>query len=83
MAPRSESGRIRLDALAAAGDTFSMTVEYSDAAERMNTMAADKEPSGAEKMFGNFAPALVHFTNDVLFGQVWPSHELSQRIAAS
>ncbi|WP_027929121.1 carboxymuconolactone decarboxylase family protein [Amycolatopsis thermoflava] len=32
---------------------------------------SDKEPSGAEKMFGDFAPALVHFTDDVLFGEVW------------
>jgi 4-carboxymuconolactone decarboxylase len=27
------------------------------------------EPSGAERMFGDFAPALVHFTDDVLFGE--------------
>lgn len=38
-----------------------------------------KEPSGAEKMFGDFAPALVGFTNDVLFGQVWERPELSPR----
>ena len=30
-----------------------------------------KEPSGAEKMFGDFAPALVHFTDEVLFGEAW------------
>ncbi|NKQ55557.1 carboxymuconolactone decarboxylase family protein [Amycolatopsis sp. K13G38] len=29
------------------------------------------EPSGAKQMFGEFAPALVHFTDDVLFGEVW------------
>jgi 4-carboxymuconolactone decarboxylase len=30
-----------------------------------------KQPSGAELMFGDFAPALVGFTDDVLFGHVW------------
>jgi 4-carboxymuconolactone decarboxylase len=34
-----------------------------------------KEPSGAQKMFGDFAPALVHFTDDVLFGEVWDRTE--------
>jgi 4-carboxymuconolactone decarboxylase len=42
-------------------------------------MADDNEPSGAQKMFGDFAPALVHFTDDVLFGEVWPRPELSPR----
>ena len=35
--------------------------------------------SGAAKMFGDFAPALVTFTDDVLFGQVWTRPELSPR----
>ena len=26
---------------------------------------ASKEPSGAARQFGDFAPALVHFTNDL------------------
>ncbi|MFJ7215308.1 carboxymuconolactone decarboxylase family protein [Amycolatopsis sp. NPDC098790] len=39
----------------------------------------DKEPSGAEKMFGGFAPALVHFTDDVLFGEVWKRTELTPK----
>jgi 4-carboxymuconolactone decarboxylase len=30
-------------------------------------------------MFGDFAPALVGFTDDVLFGQVWERPELSPR----
>jgi 4-carboxymuconolactone decarboxylase len=30
-------------------------------------------------MFGDFAPALVHFTDDTLFGQVWTRPELSPR----
>jgi 4-carboxymuconolactone decarboxylase len=43
-------------------------------------MPSDKETSGAEKMFGDFAPALVHFTDDVLFGEAWPrTDELSAR----
>jgi 4-carboxymuconolactone decarboxylase len=41
--------------------------------------APEKEPSGAAKMFGDFAPALVHFTDDTLFGQVWTRPELSRR----
>ena len=36
-------------------------------------------PSGAQLMFGEFAPALVGFTDDVLFGQVWPRTELSPK----
>jgi 4-carboxymuconolactone decarboxylase len=42
-------------------------------------MAMEKEPSGAQKMFGDFAPALVEYTDDVLFGQVWERPELSKR----
>jgi 4-carboxymuconolactone decarboxylase len=42
-------------------------------------MPEDKEPSGAARMFGDFAPALVGFTDDVLFGQVWERRELSPR----
>jgi 4-carboxymuconolactone decarboxylase len=37
------------------------------------------EPSGAEKMFGDFAPGLVHFTDDVLFGEAWERPQLSTR----
>jgi 4-carboxymuconolactone decarboxylase len=38
-----------------------------------------KEPSGAEKMFGDFAPKLVQLTDQVLFGDVWERNELSKR----
>jgi len=38
-----------------------------------------KEPSGAQKMFGGFAPGLVQFTDDVLFGQVWERAQLSPK----
>jgi 4-carboxymuconolactone decarboxylase len=37
------------------------------------------QPSGAQKMFGDFAPALVHFTDDVLFGEVWTRPALSPK----
>jgi 4-carboxymuconolactone decarboxylase len=33
-------------------------------------MAEDKQPSGAEQAFGDFAPAFAGYTDDVLFGQV-------------
>ena len=42
-------------------------------------MAEDEEPSGAEQMFGDFAPALVHVTDDVLFGEVWKRPQLSPK----
>ncbi len=45
-------------------------------------MADETEPrerSGAQRMFGDFAPALVGFTDDVLFGQVWTRPQLSPR----
>jgi 4-carboxymuconolactone decarboxylase len=42
-------------------------------------MPGNKEPSGAEKMFGDFAPEPVRLTDDVLFGQVWPRRELSPK----
>src|SRR3954464_14384092 len=38
-----------------------------------------KEPSGAEKMFGDFAPKLVDLTDNVLFGDMWERTELSKR----
>jgi 4-carboxymuconolactone decarboxylase len=39
----------------------------------------NKEPSGAEKMFGSFAPKLVELTDNVLFGEMWERTELSKR----
>ena len=41
--------------------------------------AQNSQPSGAQKMFGDFAPALVGFTDDVLFGQVWKREQLSPK----
>ena len=46
---------------------------------RNDNPAPAKEPSGAAKQFGDFAPGLVGFTDDVLFGQVWTRPELSPR----
>jgi 4-carboxymuconolactone decarboxylase len=40
---------------------------------------AGREPSGAEIMFGDFAPGLVHLTDDVLFGEVWERPQLSRK----
>nr|WP_296765326.1 carboxymuconolactone decarboxylase family protein [Rhodococcus sp. (in: high G+C Gram-positive bacteria)] len=37
------------------------------------------EPSGAQKMFGDFAPELVDLTDNVLFGRVWARPELSAK----
>jgi len=36
-------------------------------------------PTAAQKALGGFAPGLVHFTDDVLFGEVWERPELSRR----
>lgn len=46
---------------------------------RQASDAEGSEPSGAEKLFGDFAPALVGYTDDVLFGQVWKRTELSAK----
>lgn len=40
---------------------------------------ADRQPSGAERMFGDFAPALVGFTDNVLFGDVWERTDLFRK----
>jgi 4-carboxymuconolactone decarboxylase len=45
----------------------------------MTDNPANNEPSGAQKMFGDFAPALVHFTDDVLFGETWKRPQLSPK----
>jgi 4-carboxymuconolactone decarboxylase len=45
----------------------------------MTDTTNDQEPSGAQRMFGDFAPALVHFTDDVLFGEVWKRPDLSAK----
>jgi alkylhydroperoxidase/carboxymuconolactone decarboxylase family protein YurZ len=47
--------------------------------QQETAMPHTNEPTGAEKMFGEFAPALVHLTDDVLFGEVWTRPELSPK----
>jgi 4-carboxymuconolactone decarboxylase len=42
-------------------------------------MTMSIEPSGAERIFGNFAPKLVELTDHVLFADVWERKELSKR----
>ena len=39
----------------------------------------DDRPSAAQQLMGDIAPRLAELTDDVLFGQVWASPELSQR----
>jgi 4-carboxymuconolactone decarboxylase len=39
----------------------------------------NKEPTGAQKMLGDFAPKLVELTDKVLFDDVWERPELSKR----
>ena len=45
----------------------------------MSDTSDAKQPSGAERLFGDFAPALVGYTDDVLFGDVWKRTELSAK----
>ena len=35
--------------------------------------------TGGQKTFGDFAPGLVHYTDKVLFDEVWERPELSKR----
>jgi 4-carboxymuconolactone decarboxylase len=42
-------------------------------------MSDNQQPSGAQRLLGDFAPALVGFTDDVLFGDVWKRTELSAK----
>ena len=39
----------------------------------------EKQPSGAARLFGDFAPALVAYTDDVLFGDAWKRSDLSAK----
>jgi 4-carboxymuconolactone decarboxylase len=45
--------------------------------ENSTSQDTRREPSGAKKMFGDLTPGLVHFTDDVLFGEVWKRTELT------
>ena len=52
----------------------------------MTDTTNDKERSGAETMFGDFAPGLVHFTDDVCDAwkrpQLWPRDRSLITVAA-
>src|SRR3954464_15144309 len=39
----------------------------------------ENEPSGAQRLLGDFAPALVGYTDDVLFGDVWKRTDLTPK----
>src|SRR3954454_21191840 len=45
----------------------------------MSNTSGEHEPSGAERLFGDFAPALVGYTDDVLFGDVWKRTQLTPK----
>ncbi len=42
-------------------------------------MSNEEKISAAKKMLGDFAPKLVEYTDNVLFGDVWEGKELSSR----
>ncbi|MEU4176440.1 carboxymuconolactone decarboxylase family protein [Streptomyces sp. NPDC026589] len=42
-------------------------------------MAEDKKPEGPRQQFGDIAPALAGYSEDVLFGQEWEDPDLSSR----
>ncbi|MGH9545396.1 MAG: carboxymuconolactone decarboxylase family protein [Terriglobales bacterium] len=42
-------------------------------------MGNTKEPSAAQKLFGDFDPKLAELTDDVLYGDVWERPGLSKR----
>lgn len=46
---------------------------------RAESASEDDRPSRAQELMGDIAPALANLTDDVLYGQVWASPELSQR----
>ncbi|MET7745585.1 carboxymuconolactone decarboxylase family protein [Streptomyces sp. NPDC005385] len=42
-------------------------------------MTKDRKPEGPRQQFGDVAPALAGYSEDVLFGQVWEDPDLSPR----
>ena len=42
-------------------------------------MDKEEKISAAQKMLGNFAPKLLGYTDNVLFGDLWEGKELSRR----
>ena len=45
----------------------------------MSDTSDAKHSSSAQRLLGDFAPALVGYTDDVLFGDVWKRTELSAK----
>ena len=45
----------------------------------MSDTSDAKQPSSAQRLLGDFAPALVGYTDDVLFGDVWKRTELTPK----
>jgi 4-carboxymuconolactone decarboxylase len=45
----------------------------------MPSMTEGNEPSAAKRLFGDLAPALVAYTDDILFGDVWKRTELTAK----
>jgi 4-carboxymuconolactone decarboxylase len=45
----------------------------------MTENADTPQQSAAQQMLGDFAPGLVHFTDEVLFGEMWKRPQLSPR----
>jgi 4-carboxymuconolactone decarboxylase len=43
------------------------------------TMTENPQPSGAQRLIGDFAPKLVTLTDEVLFGDIWRRPELPPR----
>jgi 4-carboxymuconolactone decarboxylase len=44
-----------------------------------SSTVSDPQPSAVQELLGDFAPKLVQVTDEVLFGDVWKSPELSRR----
>ena len=42
-------------------------------------MTDEKAPAGARAAFGEFAPALADYTDNVLFGDIWERPQLAKR----
>ncbi len=45
----------------------------------MSDTTEEHQPTANERMLGDFAPGMVHFTDDVLFGEAWKRPQLSPR----
>ncbi len=68
-----------LDSLYPAEGSSTVEITDLDPDDRTDDRSDDVAGSGAEKMFGDFAPALVSFRDDVLLGQVWTRTKLSAK----